>query len=227
MGRPSRVSTPTTKAFAERLSDLVQMKKDGGLSHDEISRQIGVSSGVLSEWMSDNKTASIENLVKLSKYFKVSADYLLGQSDAKTVEKDIQIACETTGLSADSISALKSDKSKKKKQDILLIEDFLIRNLYLSCWALYIRDSAKNIAQLKTLQPKLGVNMVSDQTDFFRWRAMREFEKSFDEAVKEFSQLYADDLKIADINEYLAVRKNEFENFLKRIENLQASQQEI
>ena len=83
MARPPRVSTPTTKAFAERLSDLVQIKKDEGLSHDEISRQIGVSSGVLSEWMSDNKTASIENLAKLAKYFNVSADYLLGRTDVK------------------------------------------------------------------------------------------------------------------------------------------------
>ena len=90
MARPSRVSTPTTKAFAERLSDLVQIKKSEGLSHDEISRQIGVSSGVLSEWMSDNKTASIENLAKLSKYFGVSADYLLGLSDVQTADVDVR-----------------------------------------------------------------------------------------------------------------------------------------
>ena len=69
MGRPSRVSTPTTKIFAERLSDLVQMQKEKGLSHDEISKQIGVSSGVLSEWMSDNKTASIENLANWQNTF--------------------------------------------------------------------------------------------------------------------------------------------------------------
>ena len=99
MARPSRVSTPTTKAFAERLSDLVQIKKSEGLSHDEISRQIGVSSGVLSEWMSDNKTASIENLAKLSKYFGVSADYLLGLSDVQTADVDVRAVCENVGLS--------------------------------------------------------------------------------------------------------------------------------
>ena len=100
MARPSRVSTPTTKAFAERLSDLVQIKKSEGLSHDEISRQIGVSSGVLSEWMSDNKTASIENLAKLAKYFNVSTDYLLGLSDVQTADMDVKAICEYTGLTA-------------------------------------------------------------------------------------------------------------------------------
>lgn len=99
MARPSRVSTPTTKAFADRLSDLVQAKKNEGLSHDEISRQIGVSSGVLSEWMSDNKTASIENLAKLSKYFGVSADYLLGLSDVQTADVNVRAICENVGLS--------------------------------------------------------------------------------------------------------------------------------
>ena len=106
MARPLRVSTPTTKAFAERLSDLVQIKKDEGLSHDEISRQIGVSSGVLSEWMSDNKTASIENLAKLAKYFNVSADYLLGRTDVKTSNMNVKAICEYLGLNESTIFKL-------------------------------------------------------------------------------------------------------------------------
>lgn len=224
MGRPLRVSTPTTKAFAERLSDLVQAKKNEGLSHDEISREIGVSSGVLSEWMSDNKTASIENLAKLSRYFSVTSDYLLGLSEAKTADKNVQIACKTTGLSADAINALKFDKGKKKERDIFLIEDFLIKELYISYWARYIRDSVRNIAQIKILQPKLGVDIVSDKTEFYRWRAMREFERSFNDAIKEFSLFYADDWKITDMNAYLTARKSEFEKYLERIKKLQSIQ---
>lgn len=122
MARPPRVSTPTTKAFADRLSDLVQIKKSEGLSHDEISRQIGVSSGVLSEWMSDNKTASIENLAKLSKYFGVSADYLLGLAALKTPDVDIQKACEITGLSEDAISVLQDSFHASDALNTFLLE---------------------------------------------------------------------------------------------------------
>ena len=104
MGRPSRVSTPTTKIFAERLSDLVQMQKEKGLSHDEISKQIGVSSGVLSEWMSDNKTASIENLAKLAKYFSVTSDYLLGLS--RSDKQEFHDFAETTHFSRTTMSIL-------------------------------------------------------------------------------------------------------------------------
>ena len=104
MARPPRVSTPTTKAFADRLSDLVQIKKSEGLSHDEISRQIGVSSGVLSEWMSDNKTASIENLAKLAKYFSVTSDYLLGLS--RSDKQEFHDFAEETHFSRSAISTL-------------------------------------------------------------------------------------------------------------------------
>lgn len=104
MGRPSRVSTPTTKIFAERLSDLVKMQKEKGLSHDEISKQIGVSSGVLSEWMSDNKTASIENLAKLAKYFSVTSDYLLGLS--RSDKQEFHDFAETTHFSRTTMSIL-------------------------------------------------------------------------------------------------------------------------
>lgn len=224
MGRPLRVSTPTTKAFAERLSDLVQAKKNQGLSHDEISREIGVSSGVLSEWMSDNKTASIENLAKLSRYFSVTSDYLLGLSEAKTADKDVQIACKTTGLSADAIESLRFDHSQSKRCDIFAFEDFLIKESYVSFWAVQMRNSVKNIVEVNSLQSKLGSDLVTDETNFHRWQAMRSFEKSFNKAVEEFTHLYSEDLKIADTNAYLVARKKEFEKYLKRIEELQSSQ---
>mgnify|MGYP000717151982 CR=1 FL=1 len=224
MGRPLRVSTPTTKAFAERLSDLVQAKKNQGLSHDEISREIGVSSGVLSEWMSDNKTASIENLAKLSRYFSVTSDYLLGLSEAKTADKDVQIACKTTGLSADAIESLRFDHSQSKRRDIFAFEDFLIKESYVSFWAVQMRNSVKNIVEVNSLQSKLGSDLVTDETNFHRWQAMRSFEKSFNKAVEEFTHLYSEDLKIADTNAYLVARKKEFEKYLKRIEELQSSQ---
>jgi transcriptional regulator with XRE-family HTH domain len=224
MGRPLRVSTPTTKAFAERLSDLVQAKKNQGLSHDEISREIGVSSGVLSEWMSDNKTASIENLAKLSRYFSVTSDYLLGLSEAKTADKDVQIACKTTGLSADAIESLRFDHSQSKRRDIFAFEDFLIKESYVSFWAVQMRNSVKNIVEVNSLQSKLGSDIVTDETNFHRWQAMRSFEKSFNKAVEEFTHLYSEDLKIADTNAYLVARKKEFEKYLKRIEELQSSQ---
>lgn len=106
MGRKPRESTIVTKAFADRLSDLIQEKKSTGMCHEEICEQVGVASGAMSEWASDNKTANIESLYKLSTYFGVSADWLLGISETRSTDKEIKNACEHTGLSENAVSFL-------------------------------------------------------------------------------------------------------------------------
>ena len=93
-----------------------------------------------------------------------------------------------------------------------------------SFWAVQMRNSVKNIVEVNSLQSKLGSDIVTDETNFHRWQAMRSFEKSFNKAVEEFTHLYSEDLKIADTNAYLVARKKEFEKYLKRIEELQSSQ---
>ena len=98
--------------------------------------------------------------------------------------------------------------------------------LYVSSWAQYIRDCVRNIAQLKTLRPKLGADLVEDKTEYYRWRATQRFEKSLDDAIKEFSPLYADDLKIDDKRAYLAERRAEFEKYLERIIKMEEAEVE-
>lgn len=134
MGRAPRVSSPTTKAFADRLDELVHQKKAQRLSHDEICRQIGVSSGVMSEWMSDCKTASIENLAKLAKYFEVSADYLLGLTNIMSPDIDTRKICEITGLSDEAIISLKSSKYTVDALNFLLVEEAFRTMLMNTCF---------------------------------------------------------------------------------------------
>lgn len=110
MPRPERRSTATTKIFSENLSALVEEKKDTGLSQKEIAAQIGISSGTLSEWCSDNKTASIDALPKIANYFGVSVDWLVGCSKERSRNEAIQRIHNETGLSTLAITKLKVDK---------------------------------------------------------------------------------------------------------------------
>lgn len=80
MGRLSRQSTEATKAFADHLSDLIAEEKKCGKSHEDICEGAGVASGAMSDWAADNKTATIDSLYKIAKYFGVSTDWLLGLS---------------------------------------------------------------------------------------------------------------------------------------------------
>lgn len=85
MARPIRESTQTTKDFSERLSALVEERKKDGTPQKEIAAGIGIASGTLSDWCSDNKTPTIDAIPKISKYFGVSVEWLFGLSNDRNI----------------------------------------------------------------------------------------------------------------------------------------------
>ena len=58
-----------------RLRALRQARK---MSQVDLARRLGVTKQSVSNWENDNIQPSIEMLVKLSKTFSVTTDYLLG-----------------------------------------------------------------------------------------------------------------------------------------------------
>ena len=68
-----------------------------------------------------NKTPRGDSIAKLAKYFGVSADYLLGLTEAQTIDTDLRAVADYTGLTENAILALKDsemfecyDRSQKK-----------------------------------------------------------------------------------------------------------------
>lgn len=87
--------------FSKRLKALREEKK---LSQTDLAKELGISRGSLSFYENAERTADIEVLYKVSDYFGVTLDYLLGKSDNRTRETaDIG---DITGLSDDAIHAL-------------------------------------------------------------------------------------------------------------------------
>lgn len=62
--------------FIERLNRLMRIED---LSQGELSRRIGVSQSAVCNWLNGKKEPGIESLWKLSEYFDVSVDYLIGK----------------------------------------------------------------------------------------------------------------------------------------------------
>ena len=69
--------------FGSRLKEL---RKQSGLTQQQLAYQIGVSKSVVSFYELRERTPSPEVLIKLSAVFHVSADYLLGIEKNKTVD---------------------------------------------------------------------------------------------------------------------------------------------
>lgn len=74
----------TKSVFATRLKAL---REKEGLSQAKLGEAIGASRGSISFYEKGERAADIEILYRLSKYFHVSSDYLLGISDSDKIKQ--------------------------------------------------------------------------------------------------------------------------------------------
>jgi len=66
------------KIFTERM---LEHRKERGLSHEELAERIGVSRAAISFWESGKNVPSAEHVSAMAKLFKVSMDYLVGNTN--------------------------------------------------------------------------------------------------------------------------------------------------
>lgn len=66
--------------FFERLTSL-------NVSNKDLSHNVGVSSGNISDWKSGRSKPNIDTIIKIADYLDVSVDYLLGRTDRKEVNR--------------------------------------------------------------------------------------------------------------------------------------------
>ena len=64
--------------FKERLRDLRLEKK---ISRKQLASDLYVSERLISYWENGERECDFNRLIMIAKYFKVSADYLLGISE--------------------------------------------------------------------------------------------------------------------------------------------------
>lgn len=196
MSRKCRVSTKTTKLFADRLSDLVDEKKGEMYSQKQIASSIGVSSGSLFEWCSDQVTATIDNLVQIARYFGVSADYLLGLTDVKSQKPDIKSINQATGLHETAIKCLMMAKTFSKStvagstftgQDALMFYSHLISDVRVLETVAFVVDRLVSIQNEGLKESEKDVFKDSDEaTSFYQYK----IQKTLDNFVKSWLELY-------------------------------------
>lgn len=78
--------------FTTRLKKL---RKEKNLFQSEVAEEIGIASSSYSNYEQGTRSPDNETLIKLAKFFEVSIDYLLGETDEKqTANKVISIISE-------------------------------------------------------------------------------------------------------------------------------------
>lgn len=101
-------------AFARQLKELREMS---GLNQAQLAEKLGVSRGSISFYENGDRIPDIEFLYRMSRYFSVSADWLLGLTNLSTPDMEVRKFCDSTGLSEYTVSCLVDMKEQAKKED--------------------------------------------------------------------------------------------------------------
>jgi len=106
---------------------IKQLRKEKNLSQEQLANIIGISRTTLIEYEKETgRKPTAEVLDRIAKYFHVSVDYLLGNTDIRNIyaEKmysNIQELKEDLGKALNKITALSSQiENQEKKQNLQL-----------------------------------------------------------------------------------------------------------
>ena len=72
----------------------------------DLAEYLGILPNTVSYFCKGTRTPNTEQIIKIAQFLDVSADYLLGLSEAMTINEDIQTVCKVTGLSEIAIRNL-------------------------------------------------------------------------------------------------------------------------
>ncbi|MDR1754786.1 MAG: helix-turn-helix domain-containing protein [Eubacterium sp.] len=106
---------------SERILELI---KKNNTSKTQVEKECGLSNGVIGKWIKGEYNPSYGAIVKISKYFNVSEDYLLCKTDepnpkvAKATHKELPLSVGQVEL----ISSL----NEEQRQKVLDFAAFLI-----------------------------------------------------------------------------------------------------
>lgn len=96
---------------------LIQLRKQLNLSQDDLAKKIGVSRTIIGNYERNTNTPSIEVLVKIAKTFNVTIDYLIGEGELSSYDKEVMKRIEDID---------KLDKSTK--EHLFFLVDNIIQN---------------------------------------------------------------------------------------------------
>ncbi len=135
----------------DRLKDLINEEK----SRQVIADKIGCDVSLITRHYNAQKIVTIDFLKKYAEYFNVSADYLLGLTDASTNDRDLRFICDYTGLSERTIRGI---------CDVEYIADDIADR-----YDINIEDIEADVLK-KIIKDKNGMwdSMISDNMEFYR-----------------------------------------------------------
>ena len=119
--------------FAVRLKAL---REERGMSQNQLAKELGISRGSISFYENGQRTADIETLEKVARFFKVDYDYLMGKSASRYNKGDAEQILDSLQLSDKSIENIVY--YNKNFSEINVIDEIFSRNILFDFMIFYL-----------------------------------------------------------------------------------------
>lgn len=122
---------------------LFELRKQKGISQEELADKLNISRQTLSKWELGNSTPDMEKLILLSDYFEISLDELVFGNTIEKQKESLKEGITIAKVLDDKILTIENKQKTKKGFKIVLIIlaiflgiDFLTMVIYFLFWGL-------------------------------------------------------------------------------------------
>ena len=102
---------------------IKELRTSRNLTQVDVADQLNCNRQKIADWERGKSTPSADDIVSLTRIFEVSADYLLGITQAATNDKSIQAVCEYTGLSNKAVEVITNNSTIREILNFFLNSD--------------------------------------------------------------------------------------------------------
>ena len=211
--------------FAGRLKLL---REENNLSQTQLAKALGVSRVSISYYENSERTADIEFLYKVSNFFNVTTDYLIGVSDFKNPKNMMEFEKDINQFTNNLLAI---DKTVLNQESLLNnLNNILDSTILKSYNDVIIEGTVKIIKNISDMKENFIDNMKKHVFQMLR----DEFSNNFTRK-KDYGEIYSDDelkeyeneLSIAIKKYYGIVTSRDFYNSLEYGINISESTNEI
>jgi transcriptional regulator with XRE-family HTH domain len=108
--------------FAERLEELMEKK---GVTPYKVSKDTGIGQSTFTRWKQQEILPDGANLLKLSQYFNVSSDYLLGKTDDPS-----SVSASAGDVKIDILARAARNMTEEEKDKLIEMAKVLFRKAF-------------------------------------------------------------------------------------------------
>lgn len=142
-------SNTIRKTVGNKINSLLA---EQGKTQKELAEELDVLPNVISYFCKGTRTPNTEQLIKISRFFNVSTDYLLGLSGDSTTDQDLKKFLDYTGLNNEIIEELhiianvNEPNFELLRPATLFVKEHLY---YISCALLELEKKSKEYSELQ------------------------------------------------------------------------------